>query len=111
MTEPAPEMEFTVTAKRIDAYGSNVQYKDTQIVLDTDLAGRRDAFNLAELLHAVRRDVPPGMESIDYEIFVDSDEDERRLELPHENVKRYGTVFNAVAPGTILNGTLWRKAI
>lgn len=138
MTEPAQKMEFAVFASRIDAHGSVVRCKEAEIVLDTDLAGRRDALNPAELLlaalsacmikgiervtpilkfqlrgveikvHGVRRDVPPGMESITYEIVVDSDEDDRRLELLHENVRRYGTVFNTVAPGTTLTGTLRR---
>lgn len=138
MPQPAAKMEFEVAARRIDAHGSLAICKDAEVVLDTDLAGRRDAFNPAELLlaalaacmlkgiervtpilkfqlrgvevkvHGVRRDVPPGMESIDYEIRVDSDEDDRRLDLLHENVKRYGTVFNTVAPGTVLSGTLVR---
>lgn len=140
MNPPAPKMEFRVAARRLDAHGSVAQCKDAELVLDTDLAGRRDAFNPAELLlaalaacmlkgiervtpilkfrlrgvevkvHGVRRDVPPGMESIDYEILVDTDEDDRRLELLHENVRRYGTVFNTVAPGTQLSGTLRRAA-
>lgn len=118
--------------------GSVARCKDGEIAIDTDLAGRRDAFNPAELLlaalaaymlkgiervtpilkfrlrgvevniHGVRRDVPPGMETITYEILVDTDEDDRRLELLHENVRRYGTVFNTVAPGTSLSGTLRR---
>ena len=49
------------------------------------------------------------MESISYEIVVDTGEPERRLDLLHENVKKYGTVFNTVAPGTQLSGTLRRK--
>jgi len=59
-------------------------------------------------VHGVRQDVPPRMESIDYELIVDTDEDDRRLELLHENVKRYGTVFNTVAPGTALSGAIRR---
>jgi uncharacterized OsmC-like protein len=57
----------------------------------------------------VRQDVPPKLESIRYEIIVDSDESDRRLELLHENVQKYGTVFNTVAPGTQLSGVLRRK--
>lgn len=49
------------------------------------------------------------MESITYEIIVDSDESDARLALLHENVKKYGTVFNTVAPGTRLSGTLHRR--
>ncbi|MEO8545909.1 MAG: OsmC family protein [Burkholderiaceae bacterium] len=107
---------------------------DAQIVLDTDLAGRRDSFNQAELLlaavstcivkgiervtpllkfqlrsvtvqvHGVRQDATPKLESIGYEIIVDTDEDERRLALLHDNVKKFGTAFNTVAPGTDLSG-------
>ena len=47
-------------------------------------------------------------ERIDYEIVVDTDEPDRRLELLHDNVKKYGTVFNTVAPGTDLHGVLVR---
>ena len=43
-------MEFKVTARRIDTHGSTAFCKDAAITLDTDLAGRRDAFNPAELL-------------------------------------------------------------
>ncbi len=138
MSQAPQKMEFDVAARRVDAHGSIVRCKDAEIVLDTDVAGRRDAFNPAELLlaalsacmikgiervtpilkfrlrgvevkvHGVRRDVPPGMESITYEIVVDTDEDDRRLELLHDNVRRYGTVFNTVVPGTALTGTLRR---
>lgn len=138
MSQAPQKMEFDVAARRVDAHGSIVRCKDAELVLDTDVAGRRDAFNPAELLlaalsacmikgiervtpilkfrsrgvevkvHGVRRDVPPGMESITYEILVDTDEDDRRLELLHDNVRRYGTVFNTVMPGTTLTGTLRR---
>lgn len=133
------KMTFDVTARRIDAHGSRAVCKDAAMTLDTDLEGRRDAFNPAELLlaslaacilkgiervvpildfdlrgvevgvHGVRQDVPPRMESIRYEIVVDSDEHDGRLELLHRNVRQYGTVFNTVAPGTDLSGTLRRK--
>lgn len=133
------KLTFHVETVRLDAHGSLARSKSAEIPLDTDLAGRADAFNPAELLLAalsacivkgieriapilnfqlrgvkvrvdgVRRDVPPGMESIDYEIVVDTDEPDRRLELLHENVKKFGTVFNTVAPGTALSGALRRK--
>ena len=140
MDEAKPKMMFHVATQRSDAHGSVAHCKDAAITLDTDMAGRADAFNPAELLLAalsaciikgieritpilkfelrgvevrvdgVRQDVPPKMESITYEIIVDSDESEKRLELLHDNVKKYGTVFNTIAPGTQLSGTLRRKA-
>lgn len=133
------KMTFHVETLRIDAHGSLSRCKAAEIPLDTDMAGNPNAFNPAELLLAalsaciikgiervapilkfelrgvevrvdgVRQDVPPKMESIAYEIIVDSDEPDRRLELLHDNVKKYGTVFNTVAPGTQLSGVLRRK--
>ena len=61
-------------------------------------------------IDGVRRDVPPRMESIRYTIVVDTDETDQRLNLLHENVKKYGTIFNTVAPGTDLQGVLIRKS-
>lgn len=138
MTEQTKKMQFKVQAKRLDAHGSIATCKQAELVLDTDMAGRVDAFNPAELLLAalsaciikgiervtpildfkytalevkvegVRQDVPPQMESIDYEILLETQESDHRLELLHENVKKYGTVFNTLAPGTQLNGVLKR---
>jgi hypothetical protein len=48
------------------------------------------------------------MERIEYEIIVDTDEPDRRFELLHDNVKKYGTVFNTVAPGTGLKDVVVR---
>jgi uncharacterized OsmC-like protein len=133
------KLEFDVAAIRLSAHASEARCKQATIALDTDLAGNPRAFNPAELLlaalsacmikgiervtpilkfqlrgvevhvHGVRQDVPPRLESIRYEIIVDSDEPDRRLELLHENVRKYGTVFNTMAPGTELTGVLRRK--
>lgn len=135
------QLTYSVNARRVDAHGSVASCKAAAITLDTDLAGREDAFNPAELLlaalsacmlkgiervapmlkfefrsvevrvHGVRQDVPPRMERVDYEIRVDTDEPDRRLELLHENVRKYGTVFNTVAPGTQLRGVLIRAPL
>jgi uncharacterized OsmC-like protein len=133
------KMSFHVEAHRIDAHGSLVRCKQAEVNIDTDLAGNPAAFNPAELLLAalsaciikgiervtplldfklnglevivdgVRQDVPPCMESISYEIIVDTVESDHRLALLHENVKKYGTVFNTVKPGTTLAGVMRRK--
>jgi len=138
MTESRQKLTFEVTARRLDAHGSRATCKSATIRLDTDLAGSPDAFNPAELLLAalaaciikgiervtpmlrfqlrgvevrvrgVRQDVPPRMERIDYQVTVDTDEADARLALLHENVKKYGTVFNTIAPGTSLQGELRR---
>ncbi len=133
-------MTFLVETTRLGPHGSVSRCKSAEIPLDTDPAGNPRAFNPAELLLAalsacivkgiervapmlkfelrgvevrvqgVRQDTPPRMASIRYEIVVDSDESERRLELLHENVRKFGTVYNTIAPGTRLEGVLRRKA-
>jgi uncharacterized OsmC-like protein len=133
-------LEYRVTARRIDAHGSAATCKDAEITLDTDVKGRRDTFNPAELflaaigacmikgieraipmlkfelrgvevkLHGVRQDSPPKMISVEYEIMVDSDENDRRLELLHTNVRKYGTISNTVAAATELTGRIVRRS-
>jgi len=139
LSSSTAKMTFHVETLRLDAHGSISRCKEAEIALDTDLAGNPHAFNPAELLLAalsacivkgiervvpilhfelrgvevrvdgVRQDAPPKMESITYEIIVDTDEPDRRLELLHDNVKKFGTVFNTVAPGTELSGVLRRR--
>lgn len=90
----AANLEYKVTARRLDAHGSLARTKEAEIVLDTAMAGRSDAFNPAELflaaiaacmikgiervtpmlkfklsgvevrLHGVRQDAPPRYRSI-----------------------------------------------
>jgi uncharacterized OsmC-like protein len=140
MSVARQKLTFEVIATRIDAHGSIAKAKSASIQLDTDLAGTPDAFNPAELLlgalaaciikgiervvpilefqisglevrvHGVRQDVPPRMERIDYEILVVTHEPDERLDLLHQNVKKYGTVFNTISPGTFLQGVLRRAA-
>ena len=45
-------LTYDVSAKRVDSHGSLAQAKQAEIVLDTDMAGRLDAFNPAELFLA-----------------------------------------------------------
>ncbi len=133
-------LEYRVAARRIDAHGSEATAKDATLTMDTDIANRRDAFNPAELflasiaacmikgiervtpmigfafrgvevkLHGVRQDSPPLMVSIDYELIVDTDESDQRLELLHTNVRKYGTISNTVAAATRLEGVIRRKS-
>ncbi|CAN5779700.1 hypothetical protein BH11PSE1_BH11PSE1_28420 [soil metagenome] len=133
-------MDYSVTAERIDAHGSLARTKDATLVLDTDVAGRRDAFNPAELflaaiaacmikgiervtpvlkfdlrgvevrLTAIRQDAPPLILRVDYELIVDTDEDDGRLDLLHRNVRKFGTISNTVAASTPLEGVIRRRA-
>ncbi len=45
-------LEYEITAMRVDAHASVVRCKEAEIVCDTDVQGRVDAFNPAELLLA-----------------------------------------------------------
>jgi uncharacterized OsmC-like protein len=132
-------LEYRVAARRTDSHGSVAFAKKAEIVLDTDVDGRPDAFNPAELflaaiaacmikgiervtpmlrfdlrgveveLHGIRQDTPPKMVSVDYELIVDTDETDQRLALLHTNVRKYGTISNTVAEATRLEGVIRRK--
>ena len=140
MTQPTTLLTYDVSARRVDAHGSLASTKKAEIILDTDLSGRPDAFNPAELflasiaacmikgiervtpklkfslrgvevrLRGVRQDSPPRMVSIDYELIVDTDESDQRLELLHTNVRKYGTISNTVAEAVKLEGSIRRKS-
>lgn len=131
-------LEYTVTARRVDSSGSIAGAKSAEVLLDTGLAGRPDALNPAELLlaslaacmikgaervapmlnfelrnmsvrlHAIRVDAPPSIQTIDYEIIVESDEPERRLELLHTNIRKFGTISNTLASAVKLSGAIRR---
>ena len=133
-------LEYRVEAKRLDGHGSIASCKDAEVLLDTDMSGRPDAFNPAELLlaaiaacmiksleraipllkfnlqgvqvklHGVRQDNPPKMVSIDYELIVETDESDHRLELLHKNVRKFGTISNTIAGATQLDGRIVRSA-
>ena len=132
-------LEYHVTAHRIDSHGSEALAKEARIVLDTEMAGRADAFNPAEMLlaslaacilkgterviplldfdlrgieialHGLRQDSPPKMVQIDYEIVVDTEETDQRIDLLHRNLQKYGTIYNTLAGATELSGTIRRK--
>lgn len=132
--------EYRVTARRIDSQGSLARAKETELVLDTALAGRRDAMNPVELLlaalaacmlkgiervtpllgftldgatvdlEAIRQDAPPKLILIRYLITVDSPETDQRLDLLHRNILKYGTISNTLAGAVPLEGRLVRAA-
>ena len=54
--------------------------------------------------------MPSRLESITYEIIVNTVAPDRRLDLLHANVRKYGTIFNTVAPGNELTGELHRMS-
>lgn len=134
-------MDYSVKARRSDEHGSIASTGTAKILLDTDVGGRADAFNPAELflasiaacmikginrvtpilkfelrgvevrLHAVRQDSPPKIQRVEYEILVDTDENDHRLELLHSNVRKFGTISNTVAESTRLSGVIRRSGL
>ena len=131
-------LEYRIEAKRVDNHGSVAVRGDAVVSLDTTLAGRPDAFNPVELLlaslsacmlkgleraapmlkfqfrsasvklHAVRQDSPPRLISIDYELTIDTDEPDRRLELLHVNIIKYGTISNTLGAAVPIEGAIRR---
>lgn len=131
--------DYTVRARRLDGHGSEILAKEARLTADTDPAGRSDALNPAELLlgalaacilkgaervlpalkfdlkgmevvlHATRQDSPPRLVAIDYEITVDTDEPDRRIDLLHANIRKYGTISNTLALAVPISGTIRRR--
>ena len=131
-------LEYTVRADSIDARGSLAVCKDASMIIDTDMSGREDAFNPAELLlaalagclikgieralpllkfslsgvtvevHATRQDAPPRIAEITYRIAVDTEESDHRIDLLHRNARKYGTISNTLAGAVLLEGTMVR---
>ena len=55
---------------------------------------------------AHRQDSPPRFTGIHYELYLVTDEPPRRVELLHENLRRYGTVYNTLASVCEVEGTI-----
>lgn len=134
-------LEYTITAERTGPTRAVARAHDAALALDIDPAGNADAFNPAELLlaavaacmlkgiervapmlqfawrgasvrvHGVRQDSPPRMVRIDYELVVDTDETDARLDLLHRNVRKFGTISNTVAAAVALEGTARRAEL
>ncbi len=132
-------LEYSISATRRDSSGSLATVRDATLRLGTALAGSDDAFNPVELLlaalaacmikgversapmlgfafrgvdvrlTAARQDAPPLILAIAYELIIDTDEPDRRLELLHTNVRKYGTISNTLAAAVTLTGTVSRK--
>lgn len=133
-------MNFRVEAQRVDGTESLAITKHAKIVLATGMAPRQDAFNPVELLlaslaaciikgiervaptlnfelagltvelEAARPDTEARIEWIRYRIVIETLEEDRRLDLLHDNVKKFGTIFNTVSKGTNISGELVRKS-
>ncbi|MGZ8376053.1 MAG: OsmC family protein [Gemmatirosa sp.] len=134
-------LAYTIDARRTSSTRAVARCKDATIDLDTALAGSTSAFNPAELLLAavaacmlkgiermvpmlhfdvrgaevrvrgVRQDRPPKLVAISYELTVDTSESDARLELLHQNLRKFGTIYNTVAAGVALEGVIRRAPV
>ena len=132
-------LDYAVSATRRDSSGSLARVREAAVALDTSLTGRVDALNPVELLlaalaacmikgversapmlgfafrsvdvqlQAARQDTPPKLLTISYQLTIDTDEPDRRLELLHTNVRKYGTISNTLAAAVTLTGRVVRK--
>ncbi len=55
---------------------------------------------------ARRQDRPPRFVEVTYELRVTTEEDERRVELVHLNLRKYGTVVNTIAAACDVHGEI-----
>lgn len=55
---------------------------------------------------AQRQDAPPRITSVRYVLHVTTDEPERRVELLHDNIRRFGTIYNTLAAVSDVNGEI-----
>ena len=131
-------LSYTIHARRTAPAAAEARTKEARLALDTDPAGRMDAFNPAELfltavaacmlkgiervgpmlkfelrgaevrVYGERQDSPPRMSRIEYELVVDTDESDARLSLLHRNVQKFGTIYNTVSAAVPLNGSIRR---
>lgn len=130
--------EYEVFSLRLSSHLSVVTTRCAQVTVHTDSTGQEDLFNPVELLlaalsssllegvaqamplldlairgaavrvRAACQDAPPKISRVEYTVWLDCDESDLRLERVHENLKKFGTVFNTVAAGCELVGTVRR---
>jgi len=131
-------LEYEVFSQRLSAKISVATAKCAEMTLDTGIEERQDAFNPAELMlaalsagmlkgiesvaptlnfgfrdaairfHGWCQENPSKMVRIEYTVWIDTDETDRRMELLHDNLKNFGTIFNTVAAGCELTGGIRR---
>jgi uncharacterized OsmC-like protein len=136
-----PLLEYDISARRGSAMEGRAHCKQAEIVLDTTPGGRPDAFNPAELfltslaacilkdierlcpilqfgflsaevqVHGVRQDKPPRMVRVAYEIRIDTNETDHRIDLLHENIRKFGTILNTIADACTVEGRMIRTKL
>ncbi len=77
--------------KNVERFSEKLQFDYTQAIIS---------------IKGIRNDNPPFMSVIDYRLQVESDMGERKLQLLHRNILKYGTITNTLAKASELNGTI-----
>lgn len=54
----------------------------------------------------IRNDAPPYMSSIEYKLQIASQMNDKKLQLLHKNILKFGTITNTLAKAAALNGTI-----
>jgi uncharacterized OsmC-like protein len=62
-------------------------------------------------IHGFRNDNPPFMSKIIYEIMIDTDIDDRKLNILHKNILKFGTITNTLAKSCEINGKIEQKKL
>jgi len=57
-------------------------------------------------VNGIRSESPPFMEEINYTLKIKSNMEEKKLNLLHKNILKFGTITNTIARGSKLNGTI-----
>ena len=126
---------YNVTSKFSDQRAI-ANCKQAEIELDASLLNQDDAFNPVELLMAslcacmtrgvlraaklnkidvdgvdvalvaTRQDSPSKITRIEYELILDTQANDRRLELIHRNVLKFGTITNTLLDSVEITGTI-----
>ncbi len=53
-----------------------------------------------------RNDNPPFISEINYQLEIDTDADDRKLQTWHKNILKFGTITNTLAKACTLNGSI-----
>jgi len=57
-------------------------------------------------IEADRQDSPPKFIAIRYKVFLQTEEDNHRVDLLHKNIKKFGTVYNSFSEETKIIGEI-----
>jgi uncharacterized OsmC-like protein len=136
-----PSMRYAVSARIVAPGRSEISAKESRIAFDSSPGAGDELPGPAELLAGAfaacllknverfseilpfrqtgarvevaveRRDSPPRFARITYVLHVATDEDARRVDLLHRNLRTHGTVFNTLASACEVTGELLPEAM